>query len=194
MLTRRVVIILIILISFNFSYSQSRDRNTSGEIISWTILQLIPSPVFYDDNNDVNSQMKFGLRWNIIPLNISFSANKYVSPVQFFRINPVRRVTGSVEVFLQPELITSNFEYSNLKRFGLSTGSRIMIPIFNKGEDISISLGGKYSFRKTKNDDTENCYGIETGIYFLGGILGFQFTKNFKSNSEYNFGVFIKYY
>ncbi len=194
MLSKRVVVILIILISFKFSYSQNRDRNASGEVISWTLLQLIPSPVFYDDNNNENSQMKFGLRWNIIPVNYSFSANKYVSPFQFFRINPVRRFTGSVEVFLQPELITSKFEYSNLKQFGLSTGSRVIIPVFNKGEDIAISLGGKYSFRKTKNDNTKNCYGIETGIYFLGGILGFQYTKNFNSDSEFNFGIFFKYY
>ncbi len=194
MLSKRVVVILIILISFKFSYSQNRDRNASGEVISWTLLQLIPSPVFYDDNNNENSQMKFGLRWNIIPVNYSFSANKYVSPFQFFRINPVRRFTGSVEVFMQPELITSKFEYSNLKQFGLSTGSRVIIPVFNKGEDIAISLGGKYSFRKTKNDNTENCYGIETGIYFLGGILGFQYTKNFNSDSQFNFGIFFKYY
>lgn len=182
----------ILLILFRSSFSQS--QNTGAEYLSWSLLQLVPSLIFVDDRNENNSKTKFGLRWNIIPVNFSFTANKYVSRLQFFKINPVRRFTGSVEIFLQPELITGEFDYSNLKKFSLSAGSRILIPVIRKGEDVAISLGGKYSFRKTKDNATENSYGIETGIYFFGGIIGFQYTKNFNSESKFNFGLYFKYY
>ncbi|MCX7833637.1 MAG: hypothetical protein N2490_05450 [Ignavibacteria bacterium] len=189
---RDYIIIILILIFFENSFSQS--QNSTNEFISWALFQLVPSPVFFDDRNDSDSQTKFGIRWNIIPVNYSFTANKFVSPFQFFKINPVRRFTGSVELFLQPELVTSVFEYSNLQKYSLSTGSRIILPVFNKGEDVAFSIGGKYTYRKTKKHTTENSFGIESGIYFFGGILGLQYTKNFNSESKYNFGIYFKYY
>lgn len=189
---KNYILILAFLIVIKNSYSQSENR--TSEIISWSLLQLVPSPVFLNDANEVNSQTKFGLRWNIIPLNYSFSANKYVSPIQFFKINPVRRFTGSVEVFLQPELITSSFEYSNLKNYSIGAGTRVLLPVFNRGEDVAFSLGGKYTYRKTKNENIENSFGVETGIYFFGGIIGLQYTRNFSSESKYNFGFYFKYY
>jgi hypothetical protein len=57
----------------------------------------------FQDADENNSRIQFGLRWQLIPVNISFRANDYISPVQFFMINPVRRFTGSFEVFVQPE-------------------------------------------------------------------------------------------
>lgn len=189
---KNYILILAFLLVIRSSYSQSENR--TAEIISWSLLQLVPSPVFFNDANEVNSQTKFGLRWNIIPVNYSFSANEYVSPIQFFKINPVRRFTGSVELFLQPELITSSFEYSNLKNFSIGTGTRVLLPVFNRGEDVAFSIGGKYTYRMTKNESTENSFGVETGIYFFGGIIGLQYTRNFNSESKYNFGFYFKYY
>lgn len=190
---KKLIIILILLFSVK-AYAQEHIENKSGEYISWTLLQLIPSPVFYDDHNDSDSRLRFVLRWHITPVNISFSANKYVSPVQFFKINPVRRFAGSAEIFIQPELATGNFEYSDLNNPGINFGSRVIFPLVERGEDLAFSLGGKYSVRNSKTDIDESNFGVEAGLYFIGGIFGIQLTKNFNSKTNYNFGLYFKYF
>lgn len=162
--------------------------------LSWTITQLIPSPTWLNDRNENNNSLRFALRWQITPINISFSTNKYVSPVQFFVVNPMRKFTGSLEIFVQPEWATGSFSNSGLQRFGIGAGSRINIPVKNYGEHLYISLGGKYNFRENNSENKKGYYGIEGGIYAIFGVLGFQFNYNFDKNSKYNFGIYFKYW
>lgn len=177
-----------------FTYSQNTYPNKFLEWTSWTLIQTIPSPVFYQDRNENTSRLQFGLRWNIVPVNYSFSANKLVSPVQFFKVNPVRRNSGSIELFIQPEWATSNFEYSELKRFNLASGARVYIPAVDCGEYLAFSLGGKYNIRKNNSGDNNNFYSAEAGLYTFFGICGLMFNYNFNSQSRYNFGLNLKYY
>ncbi|MDD5361253.1 MAG: hypothetical protein PHN88_03920 [Ignavibacteria bacterium] len=146
------------------------------------------------DANDNNARLQFSLRWQITPVNFSFKTNKFVSPVQFFMINPVRRVTGSAELFIQPEIATSGFKYSGFDNFGLNTGARVIIPVQEMGENISMSLGGKYTFRKNSITGDSGYPGVEAGVYFFGGIAGVQFTKNFNKNNLYSFSFYLKYF
>ncbi|MEO8446172.1 MAG: hypothetical protein ABI528_01685, partial [bacterium] len=162
--------------------------------ISWLITQLIPSPTWLNDRDGANNSLTFALRWQITPLNISFSTNKYVSPVSFFFVNPMRKYTGSLEVFLQPELATGSFEYSKFNKIGLGVGSRINIPVKNYGEHLYVSLGGKYTFRKNNLEQTNGYYGVEGGVYAIFGVLGLQFNYNFNKFSKYNFGIYFKYW
>ncbi|MCB0721307.1 MAG: hypothetical protein KDC42_03290 [Ignavibacteriae bacterium] len=157
-------------------------------------MQLIPSPVFFQDQNEDNARVIFGLRWQVTPINIAFKTNKYVSPVQFFMINPVRRFTGSVEMFVQPEWTTTGFRYSNLNRFGISIGSRVILPIQGEGENLSASIGGKYNYREDFYSDKNSYLGVETGLYFFYGLMGVQFNYNFDSKTKYNIGLYIKYF
>lgn len=190
---KKLIIILILLISPRV-FPQEHVENKSGEYISWTALQFVPSPVFFDDHNDSDSRLRFGLRWHITPVNISFSANRYISPVQFFKINPVRRFAGSAEIFIQPELATGSYEYSDLNQFGINFGTRVVLPLVERGEDLAFSLGGKYSLRNSKSGINESNYGIEAGLYFIGGIFGIQYTHNFNAKSNYDFGLYFKFF
>ena len=124
----------------------------------------------------------------------AFNPNKYVSPVQFFFIYPARRFSGSAEIFVQPELATASFSYADLSVFGISSGPRVIIPIADRGENLSISLGGKYTYRKNFNGDKNYYYGIEAGIYIFGGIAGLQYTQNFNSNTKFNISIYLKYF
>lgn len=175
-------------------FSQEHIENKSGEYISWTLLQFIPSPVFYDDYNENDSGLRFGLRWQITPVNLSFSANEFVSPVQFFKINPVRRFAGSAELFVQPEIATGSFQYSDLNKFGINIGTRLILPLVERGEDLAFSVGGRYSVRNSKSNVDKSHFGIETGLYFVGGIFGIQYSRNFNSATNYDFGLYFKFF
>jgi len=175
-------------------FSQDLKEDKTNMFINWGLLQLVPSPTFFQDSDDNNARIQFGLKWHITPINISFNPNKYVSPVQMFMINPVRRFTGSAEIFVQPELAVYSFKYSELSIFGISTGPRIILPIYEKGENLSFSIGGKYTYRKNFSGDRDYYYGVEAGLYFFGGLIGLQYTHNFDTRTKYNFNFYIKYF
>jgi len=197
-----IYVSILLLLTQSYSFSQkSLSEITETDVerpvvkyLTWTMLQTVPSVTWIDDRNESSSSLKFALRWQITPLNISFSTNKYVSPVQFIMVNPMRRYTGSLEFFVQPEWVLSSMENSGYERFGLGVGSRVNIPLKNMGEHLYMSLGGKYNFRKNQVESKEGYYGLEAGVYALFGILGFQFNYNFDENYKYNFGIYLKYW
>ncbi|MBK9331486.1 MAG: hypothetical protein IPM96_03525 [Ignavibacteria bacterium] len=176
------------------SYSQNKPGDKFAEWTTWVLFQTIPSPSFYQDRKETDSRLQFGLRWQVTPFNYSFNANKLVSPVQFFKVNPVRRYGGSLELFMQPEWVTADFRHSDLSRFNLTAGVRGFIPAAEYGEYLSISLGGKYNFRKNKNMENAGYYSVEAGLFTFFGILGFTADYNFTEQSRYNLSVNLKYY
>lgn len=186
-------IIFFLIVSQNL-FSQEFPNKDPDKYLSWALLQLIPSPTFYQDSDNDNARIQFGFKWHITPLSISFNPNKYVSPLQSFFIYPARRFSGSLELFVEPELSTASDKYSGLSIFGLSLGPRIILPIFSKGESLCFSLGGKYTYRKNFADDRNYYYGAEAGIYFFGGLMGFQYTQNFNTKTNYNISLYIKYF
>jgi len=202
MLIKYPVLIFLILILHKTGFAQNSDYNnretdverTAVKYLSWTLIQTIPSVTWLNDRNDIDNSLVFALRWQITPINFSFSTNKYVSPVQIIMVNPMRRYTGSVEIFLQPEWTMSSMTNSGYDRFGIGLGSRVNIPLKNMGEHLYMSIGGKYNFRKNDRESKEGYYGAEAGVYALFGILGLQFNYNFDDNSRYNFGIYLKYW
>jgi hypothetical protein len=192
---KNIKFIIILIVLSGKIYSQgSIAENRTAKYVQWTLLQLLPSPTFYQDSDGKNARIQFGFKWQIIPLNFSFDPNKYVSHFQSFFIYPARRFTGSAEIFVQPELATSSFEYAGLSVFGISAGPRVIIPIIQRGENLSLSLGGKYTYRKDFAGGKNYYYGVEAGIYVLGGILGLQYTQNFNTNTKFNFNLYLKYF
>jgi len=173
-------------------FSQT-DEKPLLKYSSWLLLQAIPSPVFYHDIKNEKEKINFGFRWQIIPLNYSFSANKYVSNFQSFFIKPVRRFAGSAEIFIQPEIALKDFNNGNNNNFWIAGGTRVIFPITDYGEVLSASVGVKYNFHKNISDGYDNYPGIEGGLYFMGG-LGVQANYNFNKFNQINLGLFIKYY
>jgi hypothetical protein len=190
-----ILISTIVLIATNsFAQDTNFTHRKTSKYLTWSLLQLIPSPTLVSDANNDNARVQFGLKWQIIPINFSFRANKFVSPVQFFVINPVRRVTGSAELFVQPEVATSGFKYSGFNSFGVTTGGRLVIPVQELGENISASVGANYTFRKNDITGETGYTGIEAGLYFFGGMMGFQFVKNFNNNNKFSVSLYLKYF
>jgi len=174
--------------------AQEYKEDLTKKYITWTLIQAVPSPTLFQDTDGRESRVQFGFKWNIIPINISFSPNKYISRYQFFMINPVRRFTGSIEAFIQPEITTADFKYSKIKSFGLSSGSRIVFPLIEYGENLSGSIGMKYTYRKDTDETRKGYAGVEAGLYVFGGMLGIQYTHNFNSRTNYNISLYIKYF
>ena len=200
---RNLIIIILITVFLKLNaFAQSPDgeeritdvERKSARNISWLITQMIPSPTWLSDRNAGNNSLTFALRWQITPVNISFSTNKYVSSVQFFFVNPMRKYTGSLEFFVQPELAIGSNDYSGFNKTGLGVGSRVNIPLKNYGEHLYMSLGGKYTFRKNESENINGYYGVEGGVYAIFGILGLQANYNFNENTRYNFGIYFKYW
>ena len=189
-----VLIIGLIFFTTNIYSQHDIKPDKKSKALTWSLIQLIPSPFFASDANENNARIQLSFQWQFIPLNFSFNANKYVSPIQFFMISPVRRFTGSAEIFVQPEIATTSFNYSGFKSFAVNVGSRLIIPVQEMGENISFSIGGKYSFRKNDITGEKGYPGVEAGVYFLGGQIGLQFVKNFNKNNLYSFGFYFKYY
>ena len=189
----RIFIILAVILLSHSSYSQLKDENAALKWGSWALLQTIPSPVFFDDRNDLSAGVKFGLQWHVVPVSYSFNSNKYVSPFNFFYLKPVNRFSGSVETFFEPSLIPGGFRNNSLKKFMYNAGARIVLPVFHKGEYLAVSLGAGYynqqSFERKYDGVT-----YEAGVYSFFGMLGLKFQYNQKGLSRYNVGFYIKYY
>ena len=155
----KVFTIIVFLFLFKNINSQDRTEKVT-ELVTWTLLQAVPSPTYFQDHDKENSGLRFGLAWNISPVNFSFNSNKLVSPVSFFKVNPVRRYGGSVELFAQPQWMTGEYEYSDLSRFHVNTGIRWFIPLIERGERLALSTGLKYAIREVRDNDRPNYFGI----------------------------------
>ena len=194
-----IIFALVFLLSAN-TFAQDIEQKGKDEerpfmkYLSWTLLQAVPSPVLNQDANETDSRLSFGLRWNIVPINFSFNANKFVSPVQFFMVNPVRRYTGSIELFVQPEVSTAGFDYAGYDNFAVGTGLRYTFPINHYGEHLAGSIGAKWNYRHSGTGADKEYYGIEGGLYILYGIFGIQGNYNFNDRTRYNISLNFKYF
>lgn len=189
-----IILFLLIFIASTSSFSQIRGESPLLKWTSWALLQAIPSPTFFEDRNETNSALKFGLEWQVIPVSYSFSHNKFVSPLSFFHIKPVKRFSGSAEVFYDPSLVTGNFKYSSLKKFSSKLGARFIIPVAQRGEYLCFSIGAGYYMQNRTSGEKFNGVTYEAGIYSFFGMLGLKFNYNQKADSRFNIGLYIKYY
>lgn len=192
---RKILPIFWLLFTLNSTIiSQIREHNPFLKWGSWALLQVIPSPVFFEDKNSQSSGLKFGLEWQVIPFSYTFKTNRYVSSLSFFYVKPVKRFTGSFEVFFEPSLIVGDFKYSDQRKFSFRSGGRIVLPIFQNGEYLSFSIGTGYFYQKTKSGELIDGIAYEAGIYSFFGMLGLKFNYNQNGISRYNMGVYFKYY
>jgi len=186
--------VLLLFMLIKCSESQVKSNNGFWKWSTWLVLQGVPSPSFFEDRNQSDSRLKFGLEWQCIPFSYSFRANKYVSKVNFFYIKPSKRFSGSAELFFEPAYITGSFKYADLKKFMYKTGARVVIPIAHRGEYFAFSLGGGYYSQQTTSGKIIDGITYEAGLYALYGMMGLKFNYNQNASSRYNFGLYFKYY
>lgn len=189
----RFFIILAGILLTQCSLSQLKDENALLKWGSWSLLQAIPSPVFFDDRNEKTTGIKFGLQWHVVPVSYSFNANRYVSSWNFFYIKPVNRFSGSVETYFEPAIVPGGFRNNSLKKFMYNTGARIVLPVFHKGEYLAVSLGAGYYNQQSFEREYDGVT-YEAGVYSFFGMLGLKFQYNQNGLSRYNVGIYIKYY
>jgi len=193
----KLLIIAIIAGYFIFNginYSQVKIKNPVLKWSTWALLQAVPSPTYFEDRDNNNSRLKFGLEWQVIPVNFSFNANKYVSNLSVFFINPVKRFSGSVETFFEPSLTIGSYRYAGLKKFMFKIGARVVLPAAHNGEYLAFSLGAGYYRQYTVFDKISDGVTYETAAYILAGMIGLKFNYNQRAVSRYNAGIYFKYY
>jgi hypothetical protein len=176
------------------SNSQPKDENSFVKWTTWMLVQAIPSPTFAEDRNSTDTRLKFGLEWQVIPLSVSFGANEYVSPLSSFFIRPVKRFSGSAEIFFQPALAVGDYKYAQLNKFSYKTGARLVLPVSQKGEYLAVSLGAGYYSQKKIGGELNDGVTYEAGLYTMFGMLGLKFNYNQNAESRYNITLYIKYY
>ena len=157
-------------------------------------MQAIPSPVYFEDSDSKHSLFKFGLQWNITPLSYSFGSNKMVSPLSFFFIRPVKRFSGSIELFFQPSLITGSYKYAQLKKFLFNSGARFILPVAQRGEYLALGLGMGYYNEKSVSSNIYEGMSYEASILSFYGMLGLKFMYKQNAPAKIEFGIYFKYY
>jgi hypothetical protein len=190
----KLIVIILFLAVCGGANSQVKTAVGFWKWTSWALLQGVPSVTYFEDRNSADSRLKFGLEWQVVPASYSFNTNKYLSDFNFFFINPVKRFSGSLELFFQPELIPGAFKYADLNKFMFKTGARIVLPLWQKGEYLSFSLGSGYSYQKTTSGEVKGGATYEAAVYSFFGMLGLKFNYNQNAPSRYNFGMYFKYY
>jgi len=189
-LRRTVLVFSSILILNGFMYSQNRvsdNKPTEPNIHptwTWAAAQLVPSPQWVTSANG----LRFGMRWQITPLLYSFGINKKLSPWRYLIAEPLVRQSGSVELFFSPDYLKLEDKFKD--RWLFRGGARAYIPLWQRGEYMSASLGVSYY-----NFNGQNGISYEGGIYLFAGILGIQTTYSPSfTNSEWIFTLRLRYF
>jgi hypothetical protein len=143
--------------------------------LAWWITQLIPSPEFavgrvtntgLDGVPQTSNQVAFGLRWQVTPILWSWGTNRNVSRWRVFVADPLARHAGSIELDG-----TLEYVWGHVDRFLARPGIRATVPIYGKGEYVSMAIG-----TSTYRYDGTMRVAYDAGIYFLYGIFGLQTT------------------
>jgi hypothetical protein len=147
---------------------------TPRPTLAWALFQLVPSPELAFGRHDHigptgavtdESAVAFGLRWQLTPVLWSFGVHRSQSRWRWFVVDPIARQSGSLE-------LSTSFEYigGHIDRVIPRPGLRVYLPVAQKGEYLSVSLGTSvYPY-----DGLRVAYDV--GAYILAGTLGLQMT------------------
>lgn len=142
--------------------------------LAWAVLQLVPSPELAFGRHrrigptgavETDNSPSFGLRWQLSPVVWSFGVHPGQSRWRYFIVDPSARHSGSLE-------LSTAFEYigGHVDKTLVRPGLRAYLPIAEKGEYLSVSLGTSvYSYEGFR-------VAYDVGAYVLAGMLGVQVT------------------
>jgi hypothetical protein len=148
----------------------------------WAIAQLVPSPLLAIGNSHVG----FGVRWQVTPLLYSFGISE--RPLRAFRISPIARYSGSIELHASPEW--SCCAPDDRSSWLLRTGLRVYLPILEHGEVLSWSFGSSY-YRAAEGGGVS----WDLGLYTLFGVLGLNLSVSpWLARREVSLALAIRYF
>lgn len=168
--------------------TQPQNRPT----LAWLLTQLLPSPGmwigpahdvdvravrdFNDPANpvtDVPGGTRFlrhqggvprlSLAWQVTPILYSFGVNRRVSPWRFLVVDPLARLSGSIELHFSPEWMPAAPETNLFYR----TGFRTTLPLHQHGEYVAVMAGASYSRFEGRGGVV-----FEGGLSLLFGTIG----------------------
>ena len=84
-------------------HAQAEREKPFIKYTSWAAMQLLPSPIFFEDNGSDKRGTEFGFEWQVTPLSYTFNPNKYLNHFSALIIKPVKKFTGSAEIFFTPQ-------------------------------------------------------------------------------------------
>ncbi len=130
---------------------------------AWAATQLVPSPLLVIGDGHVGG----GMRWQVTPLLYSFGISE--GPGRAFFVAPIARHSGSVELHVSPEWACCAPDDASgwLVRAGL----RFYLPLLERGEKLSWSLGGSYYQAAGSRGAA-----ADLGAYTFNGIVGLNIT------------------
>ena len=150
-------------------------RPTPYPTLPWIVTQLIPSPAVAigsvhrtgtDGVQQDNTQVAFGMRWEVTPVLWSWGVNRHASRWRFFVVDPLARNSGSLELNG-----TVEYFFGHVDRFLVRPGVRATFPILQRGEYLSASIGtSTYAYNNVEH------VAYDFGVNALFGILGLQFS------------------
>jgi hypothetical protein len=143
------------------SATEPLDRHPPPTIY-WMLTQGIPSP----EVGVGGVAPAAGLRWQLTPLLYSFGIYRKLSPWRTFVVEPLTRLSGSVELFVSPEYLTARTD-EWLVRLGIHA----TFPLLERGEKLAVAIGAGA------------CLGAESSAEIEAGVTVFFGT----------FGLFVSY-
>jgi hypothetical protein len=132
--------------------------------LPWLALQFLPSPELVVDRG----RARFGASWQLTPLLYSFGINRKLSPWRSLVVEPIVRHSGSIELYLAPEVLAGDFP-SYADRWIGRVGLRSYLPLLARGEVLSLSLGS--SLLRTRGITGA---GFDIGLHTFGGFFGLR--------------------
>lgn len=142
--------------------------------LAWAAFQLLPSPevafgrhrrISPTGQAEADHAPAFGLRWQLTPVLWSFGVHPRQSRWRYFVVDPIARHSGSLELSASVEYIGGHVD-----RLLARPGLRVYLPLAQKGEYLSMSLGTSvYAYEGFR-------VAYDVGAYILGGFLGLQVT------------------
>lgn len=191
----RVVLVLFALVCLSGAVNGQAEREKPLlKYSSWAVMQLLPSPIFFEDNGNGEVGREFGFEWQVTPLSFTFKPNKYLNNFSVLMIKPVKKFTGSAELFFTPQFALSSFDNSRVQRYMYNAGARVYFPLAQGGEYLSFSLGAGYYSQKNELNSKVDGVMYEAGLYSVFGMFGLKFAYKQNAVSKYNVGFYIKYY
>ena len=140
-----------------------RVMSPAAAVGVWAVAQLIPSPLLVIGKEHVGG----GMRWQLTPILYSFGITE--RPLRSFLVSPIARHSGSVELHVSPEwACCARGEPSS---WLLRAGLRLYLPLLERGEQLSWSLGGSY-YRAAGDGGGS----ADLGILTFNGALGLNVT------------------
>lgn len=106
----------------------------SGEVtLPWALTQLVPGPGALHDDGGTH----LALRWQVTPVLYAFRLPKPAPRLRAFVVDPLARVSGSVELAVVPTYL----RFSAGDEFGVATTGRVTLPLIEKGEAFAVWAG-----------------------------------------------------